>query len=68
MDSTVQNVMDNVQDGSIILMHDIFKESVDAAEVFIPQLISEGYELVTISELAASKGVDLENGTSYGSF
>lgn len=68
VDSTVQNVMDNVQDGSIILMHDIFKESVDAAEVFIPQLISEGYELVTISELAASKGVDLENGTSYGSF
>lgn len=68
VDSTVQNVMDNVQDGSIILMHDIFKESVDAAEVFIPQLISEGYELVTISELAASKGIELENGTSYGSF
>lgn len=37
---------------AIILMHDIFKESVDAAEVFIPQLIQEGYQLVTVSELA----------------
>lgn len=68
VDSTVQNVMDNAQDGAIILMHDIFKESVDAAEVFIPQLIQEGYQLVTVSELAAAKGITLEAGTSYGSF
>ena len=67
-DSTVQNVMDNAQDGAIILMHDIFKESVDAAEVFIPQLIQEGYQLVTVSELAAAKGITLEAGTSYGAF
>lgn len=67
-DSTVQNVMDNAQDGAVILMHDIFKESVDAAEIFIPQLIQEGYELVTVSELAAAKGITLEAGSSYGSF
>ena len=67
VDSTVQNVMDGAQDGAIILMHDIFKESVDAAEVFIPKLIQEGYELVTVSELAAAKGVTLSAGTAYGS-
>ena len=67
-DSTVQNVMDNASDGQIILMHDIFKESVDAAEIFIPQLLQEGYQLVTVSELAAAKGITLENGTAYGSF
>lgn len=67
-DSIVQNVMADAQDGAVILMHDIFKESVDAAELFIPQLIQEGYQLVTISELAAAKGITLENGTSYGSF
>ena len=66
-DSTVQNVMDNASDGQIILMHDIFKESVDAAEIFIPQLLQEGYQLVTVSELAAAKGITLENGTAYGS-
>ena len=68
VDSTVQNVMDNACDGQIVLMHDIFKESVDAAEIFIPQLLQEGYQLVTISELAASKGITLENGASYGEF
>ena len=52
----------------IILMHDIFKESVHAAEIFIPQLLQEGYQLVTVSELAAAKGITLENGTAYGSF
>ena len=67
-DSTVKNVMDNAADGQIILMHDIFKESVDAAEIFIPQLLQEGYQLVTVSELAAAKGIILENGTSYSSF
>ena len=67
VESNVQNVMDSAQDGAIILMHDIFKESVDAAEIFIPKLIQEGYELVTVSELAAAKGVTLSAGTSYGS-
>lgn len=67
-DSTVQNVMDNASDGQIILMHDIFKESVDAAEIFIPQLLQEGYQLVTVSELAAAKEITLENGVSYGEF
>ena len=66
--NTINVVMNEVKDGSIILMHDIFKESVDAAEVFIPQLIQEGYQLVTVSELAAAKGITLEAGTSYGAF
>ena len=35
-------VMSQVQDGSIILLHDIFSTSVDAAEIFIPKLIAEG--------------------------
>ena len=66
VDTTVQNVMDNAQDGAVILMHDIFKESVDAAEIFIPKLIKQGYELVTIEELAKAKGVQLQAGVSYG--
>ena len=64
---TVDTVMENVQDGSIILMHDIFSTSVDAAEILIPRLIQEGYELVTVHELAAAKGVEMKSGISYGS-
>lgn len=64
---TVDTVMENVQDGSIILMHDIFSTSVDAAEILIPRLIQEGYELVTVHELAAAKGVEMKSGIAYGS-
>lgn len=64
---TVDTVMENVQDGSIILMHDIFSTSVDAAEILIPRLIEDGYELVTVHELAAAKGVQLQPGIAYGS-
>ena len=61
-------VMSQVQDGSIILLHDIFSTSVDAAEIFIPKLIAEGYQLVTIHELARIKGTELQTGIAYGDF
>ena len=66
--NTVDTVMSQVQDGSIILMHDIFSTSVDAAEIFIPKLIEEGYQLVTIHELAKIKGTELQTGIAYGDF
>ena len=61
-------VMSQVQDGSIILLHDIFSTSVDAVEIFIPRLIDEGYQLVTIHELAKIKGTELQTGIAYGDF
>ena len=66
--STVEEVMNNVQDGSIILMHDIYSTSVDAAEILIPQLIEDGYQLVTVHELAAAHGKELNPGVTYGEF
>ena len=66
--STVDEVMNNVQDGSIVLMHDIYSTSVDAAEILIPQLIEDGYELVTIHELASVHGIELQTGITYGDF
>ena len=38
-------------DGQVILMHSIYKESVQAAEILVPWLIEQGYQLVTVSEL-----------------
>lgn len=68
VESTVEEVMNNVQDGSIILMHDIYSTSVDAAEILIPQLIEDGYQLVTVQELAAMHNTELSTGTTYGEF
>lgn len=66
--SIIEEVMNNVEDGSVILMHDIFSTTVDAAEILIPQLIENGYELLTIHELAEAKGVELSGGTTYSEF
>ena len=57
----------DLTDGSIILMHDIHEPSVKAAIRLIPDLIAQGYKLVTVSELAQAKGVTLQN-TSYSDF
>ena len=64
-DQTYQCVMDSVQDGSIVLMHDIHQWSVKAALRLIPDLLQEGYKLVTVQELAQAKGITLENGQVY---
>lgn len=50
----------DLTDGSIILMHDIHQPSVQAAIRFIPELIAKGYKLVTVSEMAEAKNVDLQ--------
>lgn len=55
-------------DGTIILMHDIYATTVDAVGPVIDELRAQGYEFLTVSELAAARGVDLQNGWSYGSF
>lgn len=66
--TTVDTVMKTVKDGDIILMHDIHTESVDAAIELIPKLIEKGYQLVTVSEMAAAKGITLQNGSTYTDF
>ena len=65
---TVDTVMNHVGDGDIILLHDIHTESVDATLELIPELEEAGYQLVTVSELAAAKGVELRDGGKYTDF
>ena len=64
-DQTYQLVMDNAQDGSVVLMHDIHEWSVKAAIRMIPDLIAKGFKLVTVSELAEAKGKTLQSGNAY---
>ena len=64
----VDAVLAAVQPGDIILLHDIHTESVDAAIKLIPKLQKAGYQLVTVSEMAAAKGLELEDGGKYTDF
>lgn len=65
---TIRCVMNEVKDGSIVLMHDIHEPTMEAAVELIPKLKKKGYELVTISEMAKFKGKKLKDGTVYYSF
>ena len=59
------HVLDNVEDGDIILMHDIYESTADAVKILVPELISRGYQLVTVSELYELKGEALQVGNIY---
>lgn len=65
---TINTVMKEVEDGDIILLHDIHDETIDASIKLIPKLIKEGYQLVTVSEMAEAKGIRMEDGEKYGRF
>lgn len=49
----VERVMNTVQDGDIILMHDLYPSTAAAVAILIPELQEKGYQLVTVSELYA---------------
>lgn len=63
--STENKIMSTVKDGDIILMHDLYSQSRDAAKKVIPKLIKEGYQLVTVSEMARYKGFMMKDGKAY---
>ena len=47
----IRETAETVKDGDVILMHDIYPTSVQAAIELIPLLQERGYQLVTVSEL-----------------
>ena len=49
--SIVNYVVSHVEDGDIILLHDIFETSVDSALEIVDILQAEGYEFVTVDEI-----------------
>ncbi len=55
VDRIVERAIKNIEDGDIILMHDIFERSSEALKKLIPLLKEQGYQLVTISELEEVK-------------
>ena len=58
----------NIKDGDIILMHDIHKSTAYAAKTIVPTLINQGFQLVTVDQLAQYKGYTMQNGATYNSF
>lgn len=65
--NTIQTVLDQVKDGDIVLMHDLYEATADASETIIPELVKRGFQLVTVSELSSYRGGMLA-GKSYSQF
>ena len=63
--SVISSVKSSTRDGSIILMHDLYTSTAQATETIVPWLISEGYQLVTVTELMQLKGIDMKDGSVY---
>ena len=59
------NIVSGAYDGSIILVHDIYKTSVNGALDAIDRLQAKGYEFVTVEELLLRRGVTVQGGTTY---
>ncbi len=62
VNTIVENVLADVSDGDIILMHDIYESTYDATVILLKKLNDMGYNVVSVSELL---GDDLTPGKKY---
>ena len=61
-------VLEQVEDGDIVLLHDITTASVKSALSIVDALMKQDYEFVTVSELARLRGLRPRPGNVYKKF
>ena len=66
-EKVVEAVLRDVGPGDIVLLHDFYPTSVDAALAIVDCLQQEGYEFVTVEELFRIQGIEPQAGTMYAS-
>lgn len=64
-DKIYTTIMNQAQDGDIVLCHDIYDTTAEAMSRVIPDLEARGFELVTVTELLRAKFGTLEPGKMY---
>jgi len=65
VDKVYDAVMAQVKDRAIILSHEIYHSTLEAYKMLIPELLSMGYQIVTVSELLHLKYGELTPGNVY---
>lgn len=63
-----KEIIKYAEDGNIILLHDIFKTSVNGVLKAIDELKKQGYEFVTIDEMVYLKNIKLDKSKTYFNF
>lgn len=64
-DREVAHIVSEARDGAIVLMHDIYPASVEAALRVVDELHSQGYLFVTIDQLFFARRIELCAGEVY---
>ena len=64
-DRVASHIVKEAQDGAIVLMHDIYPTSVEAALRVVDRLHAQGYFFVTVDQLFAARGIALQPGEVY---
>ena len=67
MDRIVAGVVEHVRDGDIILLHDLYPTSVDAAVRITDALLAKGYCFATVEDLLERNGIEAQKGVLYRS-
>ncbi len=57
VDIIVNNVMNTVGPGRIILMHEIYENSYQAFKIIMQKLYAQGYKVVTVTELLGAENI-----------
>ena len=63
-----ERVLRNIRDGDIVLLHDMSASSVTAALEIVDALLEQGYQIVTVSQLAKARSRSMAPGKIYSSF
>ena len=51
--------------GQVLLMHETYTTTAEAVEYLAPYLVSQGYQIVSVSEMFKAKGVEMKFGEVY---
>lgn len=64
-DKIYAEIVGKVKDGDIVLLHDIHDETAAAMQMVVPELVAQGFQLVTVEEMFEAKGIEPEAGQYY---
>lgn len=64
-DRVAKHIAEHAADGAIVLLHDIYPTSVEAALRVVDELHAQGYLFVTIDQLFSARGIELQDGEVY---
>ena len=64
-DAVTNHILSRVRDGDIVLLHDCYASTVDAALRIVDALQAQGIQPVTVAQLAALRGKTAQSGAVY---